>query len=83
MKMSITFSEYCAYNDGHLVSKSFNLDDYVGPGGLAAARTEWLRELTEKTGYPCEEYLVTGSQGIPPQYVGTWDLSPDFWTWRD
>ncbi len=83
MSTTITFYELSAYNDGRLVPKTFDLDDYADQEDFAAARAKWLEELTEKTGHLCEEWIVADFEGVPREYVGEWDLSADFWTWRE
>ena len=83
MSPTITFYELSAYNDGRLVPKTFALDDYADQEEFDEARQAWLAALTQKTGRLCEEWIVADYAGVPREYVGEWDLSADFWTWRE
>jgi len=83
MSPTITFYELSAYNDGRLVPKTFDLSDYADHEDFAEARQAWLAELTQKTGRLCEEWIVADYEGVPREYVGEWDLSEAYWTWRE
>jgi antirestriction protein len=83
--MNITFYSLSDYNNGTLISKTFEIDDYETYEEFDQARTAWLDELTEALddGELREEYIVADSDEIPDEYVGEWTLSAELWDFLD
>lgn len=81
-EMNLTLYELSAYNEGRLVPHTFDLTD-TSREAFEEERSQWLADLTAKTGRLCEEWIVCDSEGIPRGYVGEYDLSEEFWEWLD
>ena len=80
---NITFYSLSDYNNGDLISKTFDLDDFPTYDDLATARSEWLEELTEELndGELREEFIVADYEGIPASLMGQWDIDSDYVDW--
>lgn len=78
--MQITFYSLTDYNNGRLIAKTFDLEEYPDYPSLSAARTEWLEDLTKSMadGQLREEFIVADYEGIPSELVGEWDINTDF-----
>lgn len=79
---NITYHELANYNNGSLVTKTFEL------AGLTAEEhstevTEWLDSLPALYGSPCEEWIVCDYEDVPAQYVGTWSIDDAFFDYQE
>lgn len=83
--MNITFYSLSDYNNGTLIPQTFDLEEISSKEELLSAIHDWLREVSEeaKDGEIREEWIVADYEDIPSEFVGEWDLSDDFWEWKD
>ena len=82
---NITFYSLSDYNNGDLISKTFDLEDLPTYDDLATARSEWLEELTEELddGELREEFIVADYEGIPASLMSQWDIDSDYGDWLE
>ena len=82
---NITFYSLSDYNNGDLISKTFDLEDFPTYDELATARTEWLEELTEELddGELREEFIVADYENIPASLMSQWDIDSDYGDWLE
>jgi antirestriction protein len=82
---NITFYSLSDYNNGDLISKTFDLEDFPTYDDLATARSEWLEERTEELddGVLREEFIVADYEGIPASLMGQWDIDSDYGDWLE
>ena len=82
---NITFYSLSDYNNGDLISKTFDLEDFPTYDGLATARSEWLEELTEELddGELREEFIVADYENIPASLMSQWDIDSDYGDWLE
>jgi len=74
---SITYYELSNYNGGVLLPHTFNLDD-VSEDEHKREISEWLIELSIKTGELCEEWIVCDAEDVPREFLGTRDIDPAY-----
>jgi len=74
---NITYYELGNYNGGKLLPKTFELNGLTYDEHLSEI-TEWLEELTKKTGELCEEWIVCDYEDVPSNFVGEWSIDPSY-----
>lgn len=79
---TVTYYELSNYNNGDLIAKTFELSGLDHDEHLTQV-SEWLEDLTEKTGENCEEIIIADYEDIPAQYVGEWSIDPDFFEYQE
>lgn len=67
---AICLNELSNYNNGSLVYKWFNLEDFTTADEYNEAVQEWLETCPSVSGYPCEEWNIADYENIPSQFVG-------------
>jgi antirestriction protein len=80
---SVTLYELSTYNSGHLVPKTFDLDDIPSYEDWLTAVNRWLKELTGDLGALCEEWIVADAEDVPDQYVGEYIMAATYWDYRE
>jgi len=70
---SITYYELSNYNGGILLPHTFNLDG-VSEDEHKLEISEWLIELSIKTGELCEEWIICDAEDVPREFLGTWSI---------
>jgi antirestriction protein len=68
---TVTWHALAAYNNGKLVSQTFDLTEFTDAGEYVNALQEWLESVGE------EEYILCDYEGIPKQYVSEYSLDPE------
>ena len=66
----ICFNELSNYNNGELVFKWFDLDDYDCATDFWYAVNNWLKSCTSPYGEKCEEWILADTDEIPYKF---WD----------
>lgn len=79
---SITYYELSNYNSGSLIAKTFELDGLTYEEHLQEI-TDWMEELTEKTGELCEEWIVCDYEDVPSRFVGEWSIDAEFFDYME
>jgi len=79
---SITLYELGAYNNGTLTPHTFDLDNLDSQDAWREAVQDWLWRLTKETGQLCEEWIVADYEDMPGEFVGTWDIDPAYWAYK-
>lgn len=80
---TITLHSLADYNNGKLISNTFDLDDYSDHDEYQTAVSEWLEELTNTLGELREESIVCDYDDIPKRYVGEDALDSEYWDYKD
>lgn len=80
--MNVTYYELSNYNGGLLIAKTFELDNMTAEEH-SEERSDWLKELTERTGELCEEWIIADTDEVPDRYVGEWGIDPEFWEYKE
>lgn len=79
---SITYYELSNYNGGTLVPQTFDLDG-VSEDEHKREISEWLVELSIKTGELCEEWIVGDAEDVPREFLGTWSIDSAYFELMD
>jgi antirestriction protein len=74
---SVHYWELNSYNAHKAVGKWFDLDG-LNQEDHEEEVTDWLEELTKKTGELCEEVILGDVEDIPDEYVGSHSISPEY-----
>ena len=86
--MNITLYSLSDYNGGLLIPKTFDFEtkDMIdNEDEWRQAIADWLEEVTEERndGEVREEWIVCDYEDIPSGFVGTYDLDPSFWEYKE
>lgn len=74
---TVTFYKLSSYNSGNLVPVEINLDNID-------SYEKFMEELKEKIkAVGGEEWIVADFEDIPEQYVTEYDLSPDYFDYKE
>ena len=81
---NITYYSLSDYVGSTLISKTFQLDEVDHDEHLQEI-SDWLESITKlkKDGEIREEWIVCDSEEIPTNYVGEYQLDPEFFEYRD
>lgn len=73
------------YNNGELIHQWFDLEDYSDHEEYLEAVHEWLQSITKERqdGELREEWCIGDVEDIPSQYVGSYDIDPEFWEYLE
>lgn len=81
---SICLNELANYNNGNLVWKWFNLDNFSNADEYNEAVQEWLETCPGVYGSPCEEWNIADAENIPEQFVGDYSFDVEgFYTFKE
>ena len=78
--MELTLYSLTDYNNGVLVSHTFDLDLIDTKEEYLEAINEWLSSIK---GEPREEWIVCDYEDIPSNLVGEYDLDDSFWNLKE
>lgn len=79
---NVTYYELGNYNGGRLIAKTFELERTTHESHMEELQ-EWLEELTESTGEPCEEWIIADVEDVPSEYRSEWSIDEGFWDFMD
>tara|TARA_R100001440_G_scaffold12830_1_gene22622 strand:- start:211 stop:714 length:504 start_codon:yes stop_codon:yes gene_type:complete len=81
---NITYYSLSDYVGSTLISKTFQLDEVDHDEHLQQI-SDWLKSITKlkNDGEIREEWIVCDSEDIPTNYVGEYQLNPEFFEYRD
>ena len=84
---NITLHSLSDYNNGELVSNTFDLDRIDSQDEWLEQIGKWLESVDAEKGNDIyipkrEEWIVCDYEDIPSRYVGTWDIDPGFWEYK-
>jgi len=82
--MNITLNSLSDYNAGRIIFRTFDLSSMDQDEYLAAVG-DWLEGITKRRGDGelREEWNVADIEDIPRSLVGEYDLSHDFWEYKE
>ena len=66
----ICINELANYNNGELIFKWFDLDDYSNADDFWEDVNNWLASCTDQYGNPCEEWILGDVEDIPEEFYG-------------
>lgn len=67
---AICLNELSNYNNGTLVYKWFDLEDFASAAEYNEAVQKWLETCPTVLGSPCEEWNIADYEDIPSDFVG-------------
>lgn len=73
----ICINELSNYNNGELVFKWFDLDDYDCASDFWSAVNKWLESCTSPYGEKCEEWILGDTDEIPEVFWGEYRFSAE------
>ena len=80
--MNITYHELSNYNNGILITKSFDLDGLTHDEHLSEIN-DWLEQVSEQTGEKCDEWIVCDFEEIPKDFVDEYSLDKAFFDYLE
>ncbi|WP_052063890.1 antirestriction protein ArdA [Nitrincola sp. A-D6] len=82
---NVTFYSLSDYNNGLLISHTFDLDKLNSYDKFLEEMRDWLAEVTEDMddGEVREEYIVADYDDVPEEYMGEWSLSPEYFDFAE
>lgn len=75
---NVTYYELSNYNNGTLLSRTFDLSEGTTKESHYDELNEWLAELTEQTGELCEEWIIADIEGVPSSMYSEWSVDDEF-----
>ncbi len=73
----ICLNELSNYNNGELVYKWFDLDDYVDASEFWSAVYDWLKDCPNQYGQECEEWNLGDVDEIPEEFYGEYHFNAE------
>lgn len=71
----ICINELSNYNNGELVYKWFDLDDYDCASEFWGAVNNWLKSCTNQHGQQCEEWILGDTDEIPEEFYSEYHFN--------
>lgn len=82
--MNIAYYELDSYNNGVLLPFIIELDGLSSQEELLKRISEELAKIKEKRPqWNCEEWILCDYEGVPSSFMGTYDLNPEFWVYKE
>ena len=81
---AICLNELSNYNNGTLVYKWFDLEDFTTAEEYNEAVYNWLETCPTVSGYPCEEWNIADYEDVPSEFVGDYSFDAEsFYAYKD
>lgn len=81
---AICLNELSNYNNGTLVYKWFDLEDFTNAEEYNEAVCNWLETCPTVSGYPCEEWNIADYEDVPSEFVGDYSFDAEsFYAYKD